>query len=113
MNSEVMFFFVTPNYLTQRKYAETTRQTFEEQNTMFPCQRFRFVFFLSNAIQNMGVSKNRGTPKMDGENNGSKPYEQMDDLGWFSHIFGLTPTSHLPNKKNMQFCDRSMHGKCW
>ena len=21
------------------------------------------------------------TPKMDGENNGSKPYEQMDDLG--------------------------------
>ena len=28
----------------------------------------------------MGVSKNRGTPKMDGENNG-KPYEQMDDLG--------------------------------
>ena len=29
----------------------------------------------------MGVSKNRGTPKMDGENNGSKPYEQMDDLG--------------------------------
>ena len=30
----------------------------------------------------MGVSKNRGkTPKMDGEHNGSKPYEQMDDLG--------------------------------
>ena len=30
----------------------------------------------------MGVSKNRGkTPKMDGENHGSKPYEQMDDLG--------------------------------
>ena len=28
----------------------------------------------------MGVSKNNGTPKMDGENNG-KPYEQMDDLG--------------------------------
>ena len=29
-----------------------------------------------------GVSKNRGkTPKMDGENNGSKPYEEMDDLG--------------------------------
>ena len=23
----------------------------------------------------MGVSKNSGTPKMDGENNGSKPYE--------------------------------------
>ncbi len=30
----------------------------------------------------MGVSKNRSfSPKMDGENNGSKPYEQMDDLG--------------------------------
>ena len=30
----------------------------------------------------MGVSKSRGkTPKMDGENHGSKPYEQMDDLG--------------------------------
>ena len=30
----------------------------------------------------MDVSKNRGMlhPKMDGENNGSKPYEQM---GWF------------------------------
>ena len=38
----------------------------------------------------MGVSKNRGkTPKMDGENNGSKPYEQMDDLG-FQPIFGNT-----------------------
>ena len=24
-----------------------------------------------------------GVPKMDGENNGSKPYEQMDDLGVF------------------------------
>ena len=33
----------------------------------------------------MGVSKNRGdfSPKMDGENHGSKPYEQMDDLGVF------------------------------
>ena len=39
----------------------------------------------------MGVSKNRGkTPKMDGENNG-KPYEQMDDLGGCTHIFGSTP----------------------
>ena len=25
---------------------------------------------------------------MDGENNGSKPYEQMDDLGGFTIIFG-------------------------
>ncbi len=33
--------------------------------------------------------KNRGdfTPKMDGENNGSKPYEQMDDFGG-TIIFG-------------------------
>ena len=33
----------------------------------------------------MDVSKNRGVypPKMDGENNGSKPYEQMDYLGGF------------------------------
>ena len=36
----------------------------------------------------MGVSKNRGkTPKMDGEHNG-KPYEQMDDLGGNTTIFG-------------------------
>ncbi len=33
-------------------------------------------------LQDMAVSKNRGTPKMDGENNG-KPYEQMDDLGGY------------------------------
>ena len=38
----------------------------------------------------MDVSKNRGkTPKMDGENNG-KPYEQMDDLGGNTPIFGNT-----------------------
>ena len=34
---------------------------------------------------------------MDGENNGSKPYEQMDDFGGVIHvktpIFGLTPIS--------------------
>ena len=42
----------------------------------------------------MGVSKNTGkTPKMDGENHGSKPYEQMDDLEGFSHYF--LETSHL------------------
>ena len=28
---------------------------------------------------------------MDGENNGSKPYEQMDDLGGKNPIFGSTP----------------------
>ncbi len=39
----------------------------------------------------MGVSKNRGTPKMDGENNGN-PYFLMDDLGGnFPSIFGSTP----------------------
>ena len=31
----------------------------------------------------MGVSKNRGTPKWMVVYNGSKPYEQMDDLGGF------------------------------
>ena len=35
----------------------------------------------------MDVSKNRVSPKMDGKDNG-KPYEQMDDLGGFTHIFG-------------------------
>ncbi len=37
----------------------------------------------------MGVSKNRVVlpPKMDGENNGSKPYEQMDDLFVFFRLF--------------------------
>ena len=36
----------------------------------------------------MGVSKIGGKPpKMDGENHGSKPYEQMDDLGGFPIIF--------------------------
>ena len=29
------------------------------------------------------------TTKMDGENNGSEPYEQMDDLVGFPIIFGL------------------------
>ena len=37
----------------------------------------------------LGVSKNRDTPKMDGENNG-KPYFLMDDLGK-THYFGKHP----------------------
>ena len=48
----------------------------------------------------MDVSKNRGIflPKMDGENNGSKPYEQMDDLG--VPLFLETPkTTHKKRKK--------------
>ena len=36
------------------------------------------------------VPKIGKTPKMDGENNGSKPYEQMDDLGGNTPIFGNT-----------------------
>ena len=40
--------------------------------------------------KNMGVSKNRGTPKIHGENNG-KPYEQMDDLGVQYHYFRKHP----------------------
>ena len=40
----------------------------------------------SEPLDQLGVSKNSGTPKwMD--YNGSKPYEQMDDLIWF----GPTP----------------------
>ena len=38
----------------------------------------------------MGVEPKIGVPKMDGENNGSKPYEQMDDLGGFP-IYLETP----------------------
>ena len=36
----------------------------------------------------LGVSKNSGIPKWDGENNG-KPYEQMDDFGRKNLLFGL------------------------
>ena len=39
----------------------------------------------------MGVSKNNGSPKMDGENNG-KAYFLMDDLGVFP-LFLETPIS--------------------
>ena len=47
----------------------------------------------------MGVEPKIGggkTPKMDGENNGSKPYEQMDDLGG-----GFTP----PIFRNIQIVE--------
>ena len=37
----------------------------------------------------MGVSKNNGTPKMDGENNGQNPMNKWMIWG-FSHIFGNT-----------------------
>ena len=37
----------------------------------------------------MGVSKNRGYPKMDGKNN-RKPYLKWDDLGGFNPLFSET-----------------------
>ena len=50
----------------------------------------------------MGVEpKNRGgpkkPPKMDGENNGSKPYEQMDDFGGTMGVplFLATPMGNI------------------
>ena len=50
----------------------------------------------------MGVEPKIGffSPKMDGENNGSKPYEQMDDLGGFTPIFGSTPIC-MPHVTNI------------
>ena len=42
-------------------------------------------------------------PKMDGENHGSKPYEQMDDLGGvFNHPLFLEGHPYIPSppKKN-------------
>ena len=44
----------------------------------------------------MAVSKNRGTPKMDGLFRG-KPYEQMDDLGvpLFSETSTVYVTKHV------------------
>ena len=36
-------------------------------------------------------------PKMDGENNGSKPYEQMDDLGGFTNPYFWVDT-HIGEK---------------
>ncbi len=45
-------------------------------------------------------TKNRGakTPKMDGENNVSKPNEQMDDLGGVPHYFWFN--THLEISKS-------------
>ena len=53
------------------------------------------VFLYYSLLSYMDLSKNRGLffpKKMDGENNGSKPYEQMDDLGGKKNpMFGSTP----------------------
>ena len=48
-------------------------------------------------------TKNKGdfTPKMDGENNGSKPYEQMDDLG--VPLFLETPHFNLLTHPHLAF----------
>ncbi len=45
--------------------------------------------------QYLDDSKRGKPPKMDGENNGSKPYEQMDDLWGVPIIFGSTPICSL------------------
>ena len=44
---------------------------------------------IKKEVKDMGVEPKIGClpPKMDGENNGSKPYEQMDDLGGKTHHF--------------------------
>ena len=41
---------------------------------------------------------------MDGENNGSKPYEQMDDLGGFPIIFGNTHIIHIYSLARFATC---------
>ena len=56
----------------------------------------------------MGVNPKIGVvkpPKMDGLFHG-KPYEQMDDLGGFPIIFGLTPIYHT----NIPYPIGSMYG---
>ena len=37
---------------------------------------------------------------MDGENNGSKPYEQMDDLGGNTPVFGNTHIDKILFQEN-------------
>ena len=52
---------------------------------------------------------------MDGENNGSKPYEQMDDLGGNTPIFGMGMAHHSinfqifqPNPPHLWCCMKAM-----
>ena len=47
---------------------------------------------------------------MEGENNGSKPYEQMDDLGGFPPIFGSTPNMFLNGQKAGIFMRQNCDG---
>ena len=56
-------------------------------------------------VQHVDVSKNTGTPKMDGENNGN-PYEQMDDLGGFTIFLGWHPMCTY----TWQFCHHDLFG---
>ena len=51
----------------------------------------------------MGISKNNGIPKMDGENKG-KPYEQMDDLGGKPTIFWKHPYPKILKPLLKQAC---------
>ena len=52
------------------------------------------VIYITWMFPKIGVY---GPPKMDGENNGSKAYFQMDDLGGKPIIFGNTHISWLVN----------------
>ena len=47
-----------------------------------------YIYIYNSIYNHMGVSKNRGTPKWMVYS--GKSYEQMDDLGGFTPIFGNT-----------------------
>ena len=59
------------------------------------CEEAPWIFF---CWEQLDVSKNSGTPKWMVENNGSKPYEQMDVHGGFP-IFLETPNSWVGSGK--------------
>ncbi len=61
------------------------KQTFSRSWNLTPKRRVdRYKLY--------GCFQKKGYPNMDGDNNGSKPYEQLDDLGGFpTPIFGSTP----------------------
>ena len=56
----------------------------KKKTTVLKCVEYIYIY-----IEYIGVNPKIGgwkTPKMDGENHGSKAYEQMDDLGGFTPI---------------------------
>ena len=53
----------------------------------------------------MGVFKNTGYPKMDGENNGSNPMSK-DDLGVFAPLF-LVKNTHINHINILTFWEDS------